>query len=306
MGFKISHLLQHSKVSVSIGSLAYKTIAIDGFNALYQFIGITARGGTGVGIEDAMLAFLRRNINLLKNNLYPIYAFEVNSEEALTFRRKRFGQRYINSFLVEKIIDSGIKIVDCMGIPAVRAPLDGEAQAAHIVNKGGAYAVASEDYDTLLYGAKRMVINLYKEPIVIELDLALKELGVTWEQLVDVAVLVGNDFYEGKRNIGAKTAIKLMKEYGTIEEATLKTYMTLKRNICMDEGVLERVRNIFKNPPVNEVYEKLEQKKPRYEDLRTLLVDDLECNPQQVNEALIELKRLSRGKKQIDMESFFS
>lgn len=41
-----------------------------------------------------------------------------------------------------------------MGIPYIEAYGEGEAQAAYLVENGDAWAVASQDYDCLLFGAK--------------------------------------------------------------------------------------------------------------------------------------------------------
>ncbi|HEC81619.1 MAG TPA: hypothetical protein ENI42_04250, partial [Thermoplasmatales archaeon] len=47
-----------------------------------------------------------------------------------------------------------------LGIPCIQAPSEGEAQAGHMVKKGDAYAVASQDSDALLFGAPILVRNL--------------------------------------------------------------------------------------------------------------------------------------------------
>jgi 5'-3' exonuclease len=40
-----------------------------------------------------------------------------------------------------------------MGLPWIEAPSEGEAQAAHMTKKGDADYCASQDYDSLLFGA---------------------------------------------------------------------------------------------------------------------------------------------------------
>ena len=46
------------------------------------------------------------------------------------------------------------------GLPIIQAAQDGEAQAAYLVSKDIAWAVGSQDYDSLLFGANRVVRNL--------------------------------------------------------------------------------------------------------------------------------------------------
>ena len=49
-----------------------------------------------------------------------------------------------------------------------------------------------------------------------ELSKTLNETGLTYEQLIDVAILIGTDFNpDGIKGLGPKTALKLIKQYGT-------------------------------------------------------------------------------------------
>lgn len=60
-----------------------------------------------------------------------------------------------------------------MGIPYIQAPNEGEAQAVYLVKNGDAWAVASQDYDCLLFGAPRVIRNL---AISSDINLELLEL----------------------------------------------------------------------------------------------------------------------------------
>ena len=88
-----------------------------------------------------------------------------------------------------------------MGLPWVQAPSEGEAQAAYMTKSGHADYCASQDYDSLLFGAPKMLRNItisgrrkvhsknvYVEvvPEVMELSKTLNELGLSYEQLIDV------------------------------------------------------------------------------------------------------------------------
>ena len=64
---------------------------------------------------------------------------------------KKFAAR--TTRLTPDIIQESKQFIKAMGIPVVEAPSEGEAQASFMVNKGDAYAVASQDSDALLFGA---------------------------------------------------------------------------------------------------------------------------------------------------------
>src|SRR5207247_6159061 len=98
--------------------------------------------------------------------------------------------------------------------------------------RGDVWAAASKDYDCLLFGTPRLLRFLTisgKEflpskgvsrpiiPEVIDTAAMLDEYAITREQLIDLALLVGTDFNDGVKGIGPKKALKLVKEFGSID-----------------------------------------------------------------------------------------
>lgn len=146
---------------------------------------------------------------------------------------RRYGQQAVTT--TTNIIEDAKRLLTPMGIPWVQAPGEGEAQSAYIAAKGDVWAAASQDFDSLLYGAPRLLRNLSIrgkrklprknlyikiKPELIELNALLKQLKITQEQLIDVGVLVGTDYNpEGVKGIGPKTALKLVNKHGSIEAA---------------------------------------------------------------------------------------
>ncbi|MFH1126307.1 MAG: flap structure-specific endonuclease, partial [Candidatus Altiarchaeota archaeon] len=146
-------------------------------------------------------------------------------------------------FTDEMLADSK-RLLDYMGIPYIQSPSEGEAQCVHLCLKNDAWAVGSQDYDALLFGAPRLVKGLTLsgkiELSLVELDKTLSSLGVTREQLVDIAILVGTDFNDGVRGIGPKKGLKAVKE-GTMQELGIDFNMG-------------EIRDIFLKPKVTDDY----------------------------------------------------
>jgi flap endonuclease-1 len=127
------------------------------------------------------------------------------------------------------------KLLSLMGLPWVQAPSEGEAQAAHMTRRGDTDYCASQDYDSLLFGAPKLIRNVtisgrrklpsknvYVDvvPELVVLRRFLKECDITYEQLIDVSILIGTDFNpDGIKGLGPKTALKLIRENGTLERA---------------------------------------------------------------------------------------
>jgi flap endonuclease-1 len=148
-----------------------------------------------------------------------------------------------------------------MGLPVVQAPSEGEAQAAYMAaGSPEIWAAASKDYDSLLFGAPRLVRFLTisgKEflpsrgtfrpivPEVIELAQLVAAYNITREQLVDAAILVGTDFNPGIKGIGPKKALKLVQEHGSIDTMPAEV-----RDALGDVSTIAEVRRLFLNPQV--------------------------------------------------------
>jgi flap endonuclease-1 len=202
-----------------------------------------------------------------------------------------------------------------MGVPWIQAPSEGEAQAAHLSKRGDADYCASQDYDSLLFGASRFVRNItisgrrklpsksiYVEvvPEVVELDEVLKELGITYEQLVDVGVLIGTDFNpDGIKGLGPKTALKMIKEYGSLENAV--------PHIKNAEFPVEpqRIREIFLHPKVTDNY-KIEWREPDAESVVDFICRGRDFSEERVRKALEKMQRgMTNEKGKTTLEKWF-
>jgi flap endonuclease-1 len=87
-----------------------------------------------------------------------------------------------------------------------------------MARRGQADYAGTEDYDALLFGAPLTLRQLTSKgnPELMDLDATLDRHGITWEQLVDVAILCGTDFNEGISGVGPKTAVSLVREHGDL------------------------------------------------------------------------------------------
>jgi flap endonuclease-1 len=87
-----------------------------------------------------------------------------------------------------------------------------------MARKGQVDYAGTEDYDALLFGSPLTLRQLTSkgDPELMDLDATLARQDLTWEQLVDVAILCGTDFNEGISGVGPKTAVSLVHEHGDL------------------------------------------------------------------------------------------
>jgi flap endonuclease-1 len=144
--------------------------------------------------------------------------------------------------------------------------------------------------------------NIYVEvvPEIIKLDHVLKELDITREQLIDVAILVGTDFNpDGVKGIGPKTALKLIKKYGSIEEDIPEL-----ENVKFPAEP-KRIREIFLNPKVTDNY-KLEWGEPNIEGVVNFLCRERDFSENRVRNALSKMTAgLKEAKSKTTLETWF-
>jgi len=207
------------------------------------------------------------------------------------------------------MINESKELLEAMGLPVIQAPSEGEAQAAHIVNRGDAFAEVSQDYDCLLYGVKRVVQNLTVSekrkkpgtlsyvtvvPQIIELEENLKKLGINQEQLMILGILVGTDYnIGGIKGIGPKNALKLVKEYKNNYE---KLFEDAKWSEYFDTEWKD-IFNVIKRMPVTDDY-KIEFKAIDVDKIKEILVERHEFSEERIDSALAKLKQRVKEKEQ--------
>jgi flap endonuclease-1 len=257
MGVAITDIVPTKEIKLE--DLSGKVLAVDAMNQLYMFLS-SIRGPDGTLLQDSkgnvtshLSGLFFRFSRLMQSDIKLVFVFdgkapelkrkeqlrraEVKLKAEKEFQEakaredleamKKFAQR--TSKLTPEMKTEAMRLIAAMGIPIVQAPSEGEAQAAYLVKKGQAYAVMSQDTDSLLFGATRVVKNLSitrrkKEksklawgdisPELIILYDVLKELELSQEQLIALSMLVGTDYNVGGiKGIGPKNALKLVKEY---------------------------------------------------------------------------------------------
>ncbi|WP_342303894.1 flap endonuclease-1 [Methanolobus sp. ZRKC5] len=338
MGVDIGDLLKRSTIEVS--DLSLDIVAIDAFNTLYQFLSIIRqRDGTPLkdsqgNVTSHLSGILYRMTNIIEAGVKPVFVFDGKppewksctiqkrtetrenakakwaeaKEKGLAEEAYKYAQA--SSKVDATIVDDSKKLLNAMGIPFVDAPSEGEAQAAYMVKKGDADKIASQDYDSLLFGSPQVVRNLTVsgkrklpkkniyvdvKPETINLKENLDELGITHSQLIDLALCVGTDYNEGLGGVGPKTALKLIREHESIENILKAKDLEIPH--------LEDIKEFFKSPDVTDDYS-LKWSKPDPEAVISFLCGEHDFSEDRVTKALERLEA-SSGIGQSTLDKWF-
>ena len=109
------------------------------------------------------------------------------------------------------------------GIDWIQAKHDAEKTAANLVSNGTAYAVVSEDFDTLPYlcggGDTGKMITGFAKGDMMEYTLGpvLQQLNMDRKQFIDFCILSGCDLCKKIKNVAGKRALTLVQAHGSIE-----------------------------------------------------------------------------------------
>lgn len=333
-----------SPEDTNMAAMAGKRVGIDSFLLAFQFLTtIRDRSPTGDGgplradngkVVAHLMGFLARASTMLAKGIKPVFIFdgehpELKAEEMGARRERReeaeklwkvalaagdystaqkMAQRCVR--YTPEMVEESMEMLHLMGIPAFRAKAEGEAQAAVMAANGQLDAVATQDWDALLYGSPVVIRNFSSDGsrrmgrIIhaqrIELKQLLEDNEITREQLIDLAIMIGTDFHPGIKGIGPKTGLKLIKAHGTIEAICAEKDKEIPNR-------LDEIRAVFHNHPVVEVAnEDLLQGEVDVEGLRKFLVDERQFSEKRFNNAIEQLESvgLVRSGGQTSLFSF--
>jgi len=245
--------------------------------------------------------------------LKAIASFEEAKESQDVEGMKKFAGR--SARVTPDILRESKELLAALGIPVIQAPSEGEAQAAHMVNRGDCDIVASQDFDCLIYGAKQFVRNLsisqkrkkinaltYKVvlPEVLTLKDTLHKLDLNLDQLRALAMLIGTDFnVGGVKGLGPKKGIALVKEFGNDFPALFQKVEFEKHATAPWEDIFDTIKNI----PTTDNYT-LEWHDINKEQLIKLLVEEHDFSQERVDNAMKNLEDAKHKTQQTSLGKF--
>lgn len=343
MGLQIGEIIQ--KKEITLDQLQGKIIAVDAFNTLYQFLSnIRQVDGTPLmdkkgRITSHLSGLFYRTTNLMTRGLKLVFVFDgtppelkygtkARREEAkkeakvkyevakLKGKKEEMG-KYAKQFatLTEEMINESKELINALGLTAIQAPSEGEAQAAFMVKQHDVYAVASQDYDALLFSSSRLIQNLTLarkrrlpsgafvaiQPELIELDTILDSLKINQDQLISLGILIGTDYNPGGvRGIGPKRALELVrgKKPASIFKAAEEQQ---PQGLEFD---WKEIFELFKKPNVTKKYS-IKFKKPNEKAIKNLLIKKHDFSEERINSALEKVQKQREAAKQQGLSKWF-
>ena len=330
---------------IKLEDLKSKIIILDAYNVLYQFL-TTIRSRDGSLLTDSkgnttshLVGLFSRTTSLMQKGIKLIFVFDGKPPELKQKENERRNalkleaeKKYLKakdkgdkeemkkyasrtSRLNKEMVDEAKELISLLGLPVVQAPSEGEAQAAYMVKENKGFAVGSQDFDSLIHGATKLVRNLsisgrrkkgktigYEtiSPELIDLSENLNNLGIDQNQLIALSMVIGTDYNPGGiKGIGPKNALKLVKQYKSDFDSL---FIKIKWNDYFDFPWTE-VYYLIKKIPTTDNY-KLKWNNIENERLYNLLVDKHDFSEQRVKNTSEKLKKETSNKQQRSLGEF--
>lgn len=331
MGLQIGDIVPRKDIKLE--ELRGKIIAVDAFNAIYQFLA-SIRQSDGTPLMDSkkrvtshLSGLFYRNISLISEGIKLIYVFDgeyhvlkgrthEKRQEAKEIAKEKYIQakdeediggmnKYSHGFIkldAEKIKESK-SLLEAMGIAVIQAPGEGEMQCAHLVKEGQAYAVGSQDYDALVVGGTRLIQNL---------TLARKRRTRSGEVYISPEIIEYNKLLT-ELGIDKDQLISLAILVGTdfnpggIKGIGPKKALTLVKSKIFPALIFKEVEHqidfnwqevfqIFKEPNVTSM--KIDYPKMNEEKIKEILVNEHEFSIERIENNLLKLKEQKKKSAQ--------
>ena len=334
MGVNLREIIPPDAItSVELASLKNKTIAIDAYNALYQFL-TAIRQPDGTPLMDSrgritshLSGLFYRTINFLENGIRPVYVFdgkppELKEQEIERRRRikevaeKKYvearargeieeARRYAQmaAKLTDEMVADAKKLLSAMGIPWVQAPAEGEAQAAYMASKGDVWATGSQDYDSLLFGSPRLVRNL---TIAGKRKLPRKDVYVEVKpEIIELDKLLKSLGINREQLIAIGILVGTDYNPDGVKGIGLKTALKMAKahgdarkllsSLSKTEFPVDplEILEYFLKPPATDKY-KIEWNQPDEKAIYKILVEEHDFSKERVSNAITRLKKAYR------------
>ncbi|MBU3907432.1 MAG: flap endonuclease-1 [Nanoarchaeota archaeon] len=338
MGLNIRDIVPRRELNIE--ELKGKTLCVDAFNTLYQFIS-TIRQPDGTPLMDNkkritshLSGLFYRNVALIEEGIKLVYVFdgkppklkgkiheerkavrdaakekyEIAKAEEDIDAMKRYSSQLAR--LDDEMIADSKELLEAMGIAVVQAPSEGESEASYLTKRKNAFAVASQDYDSLLFGTPRLIQNLTLarkrktmtgwveiKPEIIELEKVLNFLDINLDQLICLGILAGTDYNpKGIPGIGQKRALGIVKQY----KQPIFIFKSVQGQMDnLPEGLQfdwQEIFELFHKPKVVDAefkFKKLDEKK-----IKQILVEEHDFSLERIEKQIERLKDASEKNKQ--------
>lgn len=274
----------------------------------------------------------------------------INNAENLTlYEIEQEYNKYINlnnldSESLQDKFTSIKSLLTLFGMPWVESPGEAEAQCAFLEKIGLVDGIITEDSDVFLFGGRNVYRNLFKKDSQIQsfsMKNIEKELCLTQEKLIHLALFLGSDYTIGIKGVGIVNSMEIVNAFENYDSLVRFKNWAIHADVLLEDK-WEHYKNIplkelqyknfhknykkhweipddfpnslvidaYNNPNLDNSKEKFVWGTPDIEKIRTFVKENFKWENEEIDQNCKEIEKFIKINKEINNQSkipdFFS
>lgn len=114
-----------------------------------------------------------------------------------------------------------MQLLHLFGVPFVEAPAEAESQCVMLEQLGLIDGIVTEDSDAFVFGGKHVYKNIFDDKKYVEIynaEDAEREMNLTRDGMVGLAMLLGGDYTQGVRGVGIVNGMEVIHAFDVAED----------------------------------------------------------------------------------------
>lgn len=116
-----------------------------------------------------------------------------------------------------------MQLLHLFGVPFVQAPAEAESQCACLEQLGLVDGIVTEDSDAFVFGGQYIYKNIFDDKKYVELykaEDAAREMNLTRDGMVGLALLLGGDYTQGVHGVGIVNGMEIVQAFDVSDNVT--------------------------------------------------------------------------------------
>jgi DNA excision repair protein ERCC-5 len=183
-------------------------------------------------ISDQMTTNSARSHSPAQQEIHksPVAWSEAIGEDAVMRTLEEYQEQWAhdrnhNAQEAETITDEmrveAMNLLQLFGVPYIEAPAEAEAQCVMLEKLGLVDGIVTEDSDVFVFGGKRVYKNIFDDQKYVEVYDAAdaeREMNLTRDGLVALAMLLGGDYTEGVKGVGIVNGMEIIDAFDVSQD----------------------------------------------------------------------------------------
>lgn len=141
-------------------------------------------------------------------------------ERGLSTAKTKDQSRDLDASL-DEMKEEVMQLLQLFGVPYVQAPAEAEAQCVALEKLGLVDGIVTEDSDAFVFGGQVVYKNIFEDKKYVEVYNAKdaeREMNLTRDGMIGLAMLMGGDYTDGIRGVGIVNGMEILQAFDVSDD----------------------------------------------------------------------------------------